>query len=231
MQATYRREPSRRVRVQHDPMAITLNHKDLALLSPGKPFSAPGWIFELKYDGFRVLTLKEGERVRLLSRQGRDMSEAFPELVADLAAVDTDFAIDGELVVLDEAGRPQFERVSSRALMRDAMNIRVSSRAIPAAIMAFDLLHAHGEDHRGLPLVVRKAALKRLLRGPVRTCCAEHVEVHGKEMYDQVCEMELEGIVAKRAASVYRAGRTKDWLKINTLAGRAAEARRMEHRR
>jgi bifunctional non-homologous end joining protein LigD len=212
-------------------MAIPITHKDLALLSAGKPFSARGWIFELKYDGFRVLALKDGDRVRLLSRHGRDMAEAFPELVADLSGVDGDVAIDGELVVLDEMGRPQFGQVSSRALMRDPMNIRLTSRALPAAIMGFDLLHAHGRDHRGLPLVVRKAALKGLLRRCRRVRCAEHVEDDGRAMYAQVEGLELEGIVAKRAASIYVAGRCRDWVKIKTPAGRTREAKRMEHRR
>lgn len=211
-------------------MAIPITHKDLALLSAGKPFSAPGWVFELKYDGFRCLALKDGDQVRLLSRNGRDMAAAFPELVADLQTIQTDFAIDGELVILDELGRPLFQRVSRRALMRTPRSIERAAVGEPAAIIAFDLLHAHGEDHRGLPLVVRKAALGGMLRACRRVRCAAHVEAEGDAMFAKATGLELEGIVAKRAASVYRAGRGLDWVKIKTRAGRAREAKRMEHR-
>ncbi len=88
-------------------------HRDLMLASRGKLFSAAGWIYELKYDGFRCLVCKHGDVVRLESRRGRDMSELFPELVAEIRPIPHDFVADGELVVLDAQGRPQWDRLHS----------------------------------------------------------------------------------------------------------------------
>lgn len=139
------------------------------------------------------------------------MAAAFPELVEDLRRVDVDVAIDGELVVLDELGRPQFGEVSRRALMRSDVRIREAARSAPSALMAFDLLHAHGDDHRGLPLVVCKAELQGLLRPCRRVRCAAQVEMAGAAMYAQAEALELEGIVANRASAIYVAGRCRDW--------------------
>jgi bifunctional non-homologous end joining protein LigD len=158
------------------------------------------------------------------------MVEAFPELVADVESLPGDFALDGELVVLDDEGKPQFEKLCARAWTRDAMQIRLVSRVQPAAIFCFDLLHANDEDHRHFPLAVRKAALRGLLRGGKRVRIAEHVEEQGQALYEHAKALDLEGVVGKRATSIYRTGRTNDWLKIKTPGGKAREASRMEHR-
>jgi bifunctional non-homologous end joining protein LigD len=104
------------------------------------------------------------------------------------------------------------------------------SRVQPAAIFCFDVLHANGEDHRHFPLAVRKAALRGLLRGGKRVRIAEHVEEQGQALYEHAKALDLEGVVAKRAASPYRAGRTNDWLKIKTPAGKARESKRRDDR-
>src|SRR5688572_9504945 len=93
-----------------------ITHQDLMLASSAKtPFAYRGWIFELKYDGFRCLATKHGTRVHLESRRGRDMAPSFPEVVEALRAIPHDFVIDGELVICDERGCPQFERLGKRA--------------------------------------------------------------------------------------------------------------------
>lgn len=89
-------------------------HRDLTLATPGKLFSEKGWIYELKYDGFRCLVFKRGDVVRLESRTGRDMSACFPELVDEIKPMRHDFVADAELVVLDEQGRSVWERLQSR---------------------------------------------------------------------------------------------------------------------
>ncbi len=210
-----------------------VTHADLMLLSPGGlPFSAPGWLFELKYDGFRVLTLKERDRVRLLSRHGNDLAESFPELIQAVAELPVDeIALDGELVVVDGDGAPKFERLCKRAFTRDKRVVAAAARGEPAAIFAFDLLCAEGVDYRNMLLIDRKAELKRIVRRSGRVRCAQHVEEHGVALFRHIERMDLEGIVAKRSASIYRAGRTGHWIKIKTAIGRAREAKRMEQRR
>src|SRR3954453_3226561 len=90
-------------------LVIALSHRDLMLATSAKaPFSANGWLFELKYDGFRLLVLKEGKAVRLLTRNGNDLAGRFPEIVADVRTLKGDPAIDGEPVVADEHGHPSF---------------------------------------------------------------------------------------------------------------------------
>ncbi|MGZ5120400.1 MAG: ATP-dependent DNA ligase, partial [Burkholderiales bacterium] len=102
------------------------------LATPGTLFSAPGWIFELKYDGFRWLVSKCGDVIRLESRNGRDMAASFPELVEAMQAVEHDFVCDGELVVLDEQGRPQWDRLKRRHVLRHPGRIKQAAAEEPA---------------------------------------------------------------------------------------------------
>jgi bifunctional non-homologous end joining protein LigD len=99
-------------------------HRDLTLATLGKLFSAPGWIYELKYDGFRCLVCKHGDIVRLESRRGRDMGVMFPELVAEILVISADFVADAELVVLDDQGRPQWDRLHRRHAVHSPDRIR-----------------------------------------------------------------------------------------------------------
>jgi bifunctional non-homologous end joining protein LigD len=115
-------------------------------------FDHPDWIFELKYDGWRALAYIGGGRCRLVSRKGNTL-KSFPELCASLgAAIQGPAVLDGEIVALDAAGKPQFYELMRRK---------------PACFAAFDLLSADGRDLRRRPLLERKAALRRLIRRPV----------------------------------------------------------------
>ncbi|MGZ5165227.1 MAG: ATP-dependent DNA ligase [Burkholderiales bacterium] len=204
----------------------TICHKDLMLATPGTLFSAPGWIFELKYDGFRCLASKWGDVIRLESRNGRDMSGCFPELVEAMRAVEHSFVCDGELVVLDEQGRPQWERLKRRHVLRHPARIRQAAAEEPACIFAFDLLWLDGEDYRARALLDRKWALYEVLgqRGRVRH--AGHFADSSAELWQMAVELELEGIVAKDAGSIYTAGRATRWLKIKTDVGAERERQR-----
>ena len=201
-------------------------HRDLMLATPGKLFSAAGWIFELKYDGFRCLTTKWGDAVRLESRSGRDMTEYFPELVEAARAVGHDFVADGELVVLDENGRSQWDRLRQRHALRSSSRIARAAQEQPAAIFAFDLLWLDGEDRRQRPLLERKSRLYDVLgqRGRIRH--AGHFAASSAELWQLAVELELEGIVAKDAASSYTAGRSTRWQKIKTDIGSERERQR-----
>lgn len=199
---------------------VPVSHKDLAIPSLRSwPFSAPGWIFELKYDGFRVLAAREGEAVRLLSRRGNDMIGCFPEIAACLLEL-PDLVIDGELVLLDAKGRPQFERLRRRLALK-RFSIDHAARAEPAAIFAFDLLELRGKNLRRLSLLKRKTQLEKVLRRSTRIRYLTHVGEEGERLHAAAAKLELEGIVAKRADVPYRRGRSSDWVKIKTAAGRA----------
>ena len=102
------------------------------LATPGKLFSADGWIFELKHDGFRCLVTKLGDLVRLESRSGRDLSPYFPELVEEIRPIRADFVADSELVVLDEHGRPVWERLKARHVIRAAARSDIRVRSVMA---------------------------------------------------------------------------------------------------
>lgn len=208
--------------------APLITHKDLALLTEKRrPFSAKGWVFELKHDGYRCLVRHAGLEVRFTTRNGTDLTRAFPELSEELAER-PEMVIDGELVILDDQGRPQFDRLIGRAGRRDPVGIRFAAEHTPAALFAFDLLWLAGKDMRALPLLKRKAALKKALKGGKRILYLDHVAENGERLYAAVDSMGLEGIVAKRADSAYRAGRSKDWVKIKTPAGDAEQAKRGE---
>ncbi|HEY0338606.1 MAG TPA: hypothetical protein VGC70_14780 [Burkholderiales bacterium] len=196
------------------------------LATPGKLFSAAGWIYELKYDGFRILICKYGDTLRLESRNGLDKSAYFPELVDELRPIRHDFIADGELVVLDDLGRPQWHRLQKRHVLRDAQRIRRAAAAYPAAIFAFDLLWLDGADFRPRALLDRKNALHRLLPANRRVRYAKHINDSCAEVWELAVHMELEGIVAKDGSSIYTAGRTTRWQKSKTDIGAERERQR-----
>ncbi len=178
-------------------------------------FSKPGWVFELKLDGWRVLAERHGTEARLLSRNGNDLSASFPEVIRSLRALPmTNALIDGEVVTLDDKGHPNFQRLQQRARLRRPIDIRRAAVESPATLYAFDLPSIEGYDLRTLPLVERKALLARVVppAGPLRYL--DHIETHGEDFFAQVERMGLEGIIAKKADSLYKGGRTPAWLKI-----------------
>src|SRR5437867_3225644 len=180
-----------------------------------RPFTKPGWLFELKLDGYRVRATRHGGEAQLITRNGHDIAETFPEIARALAALPyDDMILDGELVVPDDAGRPSFQRLQNRARVSRALDVRRAAVETPAVLYAFDLLALAGCDLRPLPLERRKAVLERIVPpvGPIKYL--EHFATDGEALYDQVVKLGLEGIVAKKADAPYRAGRSPNWLKI-----------------
>jgi bifunctional non-homologous end joining protein LigD len=179
-----------------------------------RAFSGRGWIFELKYDGFRLLVARENGEPLLLFRHGSDVTATFPEIARALGALPIDVVMDGEVVVLDETGRPSFQRLQARAQMRRAVDVERGAIETPATAFLFDLLAADGYDLKSLPLLARKQLLRDLLpaAGPLRF--TDYVEERGEELFAAIGRMGLEGMVAKRGSSPYRAGRSGDWLKL-----------------
>lgn len=179
------------------------------------PFSNPDWIFELKYDGYRLLAGRGGNSAQLRYRSGADATRVFPEIAAAVAALPYDsFIMDGEVVVFGDDGRPVFNRLQQRTHLQGAADIRRASTLHPATIVIFDLLAFGGFDLRDLPLVVRKSLLQRLLPGTGPLRYADHIVERGEEMFEAVVERGLEGVVAKRADSTYVSQRSNCWLKV-----------------
>ena len=187
-----------------------------------KPFDRPGWLFELKYDGFRALAIREGARARLLSRRGNDLSPWFPEIIACLRELPP-CVMDGELVILDGQGKPQFDRLRRRALLKRGISVSNAARWEPAVLFVFDILSVRGKDVRKLALLERKKGVQHIIRSSLgnfdRIRVVQHVGEGGTRLYESACGLGLEGIVAKRADAPYKAGRSRDWIKISTPHG------------
>jgi bifunctional non-homologous end joining protein LigD len=182
----------------------------------GEAFSHPDWIFERKLDGVRCLAFKDGREVRLVSRTGRAMNGAYPELVEALEGEPSgQLVADGEIVAFAGAVT-SFSRLQGRIGRSDPRAARASR--IPVYLYLFDLLVHEGHDLRGLPLRRRKAILRKELafRGPLRF--NPHRNEHGEELFAEACAKGLEGVIAKRADAPYRSGRSRDWLKLKCHA-------------
>ena len=181
-----------------------------------QPFTAPGWLFELKLDGYRALAARDGEP-RLLSRNGNDLTACFPEVAQALKALPFGrLLLDGELVAVDADGRPSFQRLQQRAQLKRPLDIRHAAVENPVTFYAFDLLAFEGYDLRSLPLFQRKALLGKVVPSAGVIRFLDHFEQDGDILYQHVQKLKLEGILAKRADSQYKAGRTPLWLKIRT---------------
>jgi bifunctional non-homologous end joining protein LigD len=193
------------------------------------PYSRDGWIFELKYDGFRMLATHRGKHAELVSRRGNNFAHRFPEITAALVEL-PEVVLDGELVVLDAEGRPLFDQLSWRSRLKKQISIEHAARTRPAVLFAFDLLELDREDMRAHPLLERKGWLETVLKALGSIRYADHVENEGSNLFRLAEELGLEGIVAKRADSPYRRGRSGDWIKIKTSSGRAVneETREVE---
>jgi bifunctional non-homologous end joining protein LigD len=178
-----------------------------------RPFSDPDWLFEIKWDGARTLTWIADQSVTLKSRTGNDVTAQYPEIAHLPQFLSASEAIlDGEIVVLDEQGRGDFERMQQR------MNVRAPSAQLmsrfPVTYYIFDLLYANGYDLRRASLSDRKELLRRLLRPSTDIRFSDHQPAQGKELYRLATENNLEGIVGKRADSPYVSLRSKDWVKV-----------------
>lgn len=173
--------------------------------------SGSDWLYELKLDGYRVLIIKNGGAVTLFSRRGNVLNARFPTIADAFPFLSDAAMLDGELVVLDEDGRPSFSALQNSRFTPDALYFYV-----------FDLLAYKGKDLRKLPLVERRRLLEgRVLKGrrdPVRLSAV--FTASANELIEAAIETGLEGIIAKRAASRYESGeRSGAWVKYKTNKG------------
>jgi bifunctional non-homologous end joining protein LigD len=165
----------------------------------------PEWVHEVKYDGYRLIVVREDKRIRLITRNGHDWSSRYPWIVESaLKNRKKHFVIDGEAVVLGVDGIPDFNALHSRKHDDEVQ------------LYAFDCLALDGDDLRKLPLSLRKTNLARLMaRRPDGIFVAPYeVGEIGPDLFRKACEFGLEGLVSKRADRPYRAGRSPDWIKV-----------------
>lgn len=166
-----------------------------------EPFGAPGWVFQEKYDGDRILAYKEGARVRLLSRNGKDRTARFPDIVKAIAGLaEPRLLLDGEMVVFDQKGVSRFQLLQ-----------KGEGRAVFAV---FDCLYGGGRDLRGEPLSERMDFLKKAVRGSKRLRLARDLGSDGVAAFRKAKKAGFEGIVAKDLSSPYVAGRSSAWRKV-----------------
>ena len=171
------------------------------------PFDGPDWLFEVKWDGYRaVAEIRDGE-VSLYSRNLLPLGDRFPPIVAALRHLGFNALLDGEIVVVDDGGKPDFELLQQYP----------HGGRGHLLYYVFDLLHFQGHDLTGLPLVTRKDLLKKLLPVTGKIRCSDHVRGDGTLFFRVARDKGLEGIIAKQSQSPYRIGtRSRQWLKVKT---------------
>jgi DNA ligase D-like protein (predicted ligase) len=186
------------------------------LASPGAAFDSDQYLFEIKWDGIRALAFFGDGLARLQGRKLTDSSDRYPEILAGLEALPGEGILDGEVVVLDEKGRPDFQRVLVREQTRGREAARAKARVHPVVYIAFDLLDRNGESLLDRPLVERRRLLSELLaNAPSPIVESAYVIGRGVALFEEAKDRGLEGVFAKRLDSRYLPGeRTRDWLKI-----------------
>jgi bifunctional non-homologous end joining protein LigD len=176
------------------------------------------WLHEAKLDGYRLIVVRDGSRVRLLTRNGYDWSNRYPWIVESaLGNRIKHFVIDGEAVIVGVDGKSDFDALHSGKLNHEVQ------------LYAFDMLAAEGDDMRGLPLSMRKTNLARLLArrsDGIFIAPFEQGQI-GPDLFRVACKMGLEGLVSKHKDRRYRAGRSPHWIKVKN-PGSAAMTRAKE---
>jgi bifunctional non-homologous end joining protein LigD len=173
------------------------------------PASGELWLHEIKHDGFRVIGRKDGERVRLYSRPGNDLTPRFPLIVQAMARLRSrSCTIDGEAVACGDDGVPSFDRLRHRRHDGSVF------------LYVFDLIELDGDDLRREPLEVRKTTLASVLaKAAPGLRLNQHIEhADGETVFRHACKLGLEGIVSNRKGLPYRSGRSPDWLKMKNPA-------------
>jgi bifunctional non-homologous end joining protein LigD len=191
-----------------DPMLATLT---------ADAFDDPEWVFEPKWDGIRAIAVCTDE-TRLISRNDRDITVAYPELRRlDNHVVALDATLDGEIVALDQ-GIPSFQKLQQRMHLRDERRIEQMASKVPVAYIVFDLLYIDGKDLTHQPWEARRKVLEEVLVQSERIQLSPVTEGEGVALFQAAGEQGLEGIMAKRRTSPYKPGaRSRDWLKVKIV--------------
>jgi bifunctional non-homologous end joining protein LigD len=216
------------VKTRSDWLAFLASHQEAPLvdvppsfqpmLAEGgwKAFDDPKWWFEPKFDGIRSVTTMATDSTRLVTRNGRDVTDKYPELRMVHELVDqVNAVLDAEIVAFDDGGKNSFEALQQRMNLTNEREIKRISSKIPVALVAFDLLWLDGRDLTGLPLERRRELLEAIVEPDHRLQLVPHIEGKGERFAAEARELGLEGVVAKRTGSRYQPGRRPpDWRKI-----------------
>jgi bifunctional non-homologous end joining protein LigD len=180
-----------------------------------KPFDGDDWLFEIKWDGYRAVAFIENGKVRLVSRNQNELTHRYPELKDLPQFVKAKTAIlDGEVVALDDQGRPSFSLMQQRTGFRPGGKRGTVNADVPVLYYAFDLLYLDGYDWRKVPLEKRKEKLESVIVGGDVLRFSDHYAREGKALFEVAKQKGLEGILAKRRECPYQERRSSDWLKI-----------------
>ncbi len=180
-----------------------------------KAFDNPDWLFEIKWDGYRAIAFVEDWRVRLMSRTQNDLTAQFSELGSLPQFVKAQRAIlDGEIVALDEEGRPSFSLMQQRTGFRSGKRRMPRREGVPVVYYAFDLLYLDGLDLRRVALEQRKQLLQENIVAGGVVQFSDHYAEKGLDLFEAAKQRGLEGILAKKRRGIYEEKRSRDWLKI-----------------
>jgi bifunctional non-homologous end joining protein LigD len=177
----------------------------------------PERLYELKLDGVRIVADKHGRAVALRYRNGRSATAAYPEIARAVAALAPErVVLDGEIVAFDDEGRPSFHKLGPRIHAERPLDVLRVQGEVPVTYLVFDVLALGDRDLRDVPLRERKNLLARVVQGKGLLRSLDHLDGNGSALFAFCAEQRLEGVVAKRSASVYRPGPTRsdDWIKI-----------------
>ena len=181
------------------------------------PFDDPKWEFEIKWDGYRTMLHVEGDDVKLMSRNGKDLTASFAELKGLEKGLATSNAIlDGEIVALDAKGLPRFQALQNRLRFGRSNAKSKPDSSVTYAYMAFDIAYCDGYDLTACTLEDRRKLLASLIDNGSLLRFSEGVVGDGKELFKSAIDAGLEGVMAKRLSSTYRSARSDDWLKIKS---------------
>lgn len=181
-------------------------------------FSDNNWLYEHKFDGERCLAFKKNGIVHLMSRNKKNMNNAYPELVTAIENQSADnFVIDGEIVAVTKAGISDFELLQGRINLRNSADIAEKQKSVRIAYCIFDLMYVDGYEISELPLSTRKELLRELLDYNKLLIYTKHTMGDGINFFKKACKLHWEGLIAKRIDSTYVGTRSTNWLKFKCI--------------
>ncbi len=188
------------------------------LAQTADPFDSEQHVFEPKWDGMRCIAYFKDGKVELQNRNLRNVTKSYPELETIASNVKSNrVVLDGEIVVLDK-GLPSFELLQYRFGANNPIQIRMLSRKTPTTYIAFDLLHLNGRDLVNDSLIDRRQILAKIISNGPHMLLSQYVPSHGKSYFKNALKLGFEGVMAKKADSVYQIGaRSEDWLKLKEV--------------
>jgi len=191
----------------------------LAQIGSSKDFRRKSYIWEAKFDGTRAIVYKQGDTIRILNRRARWIEYRYPEFTEGLPKLirAKSCILDGEIIITDEKGRPDFHLLQKREQLGRKLEIELRSKEMPATLVVFDILELEGKNLKNKPLSERKALLDKVVRE--NSILAKSIWTrNGTKLFREVKKLKLEGVMGKDLNSPYLIGkRTESWIKIKFL--------------